>query len=127
MFWLIHGIFHLEVRVFDGGPISFDVHFFIFFLETETIKNSKGKAEALNEQFKSVFTKEELDNFPQIDDSGTPDIPNLNISTEGHDRLFLKPCWKSTSMLCLSRWFIICLNMTSSMILQGTDVNDTGR
>jgi hypothetical protein len=34
----------------------------------ETIENSKGKAEALNEQ---------------IDDSGTPDIPNLNISTEG--------------------------------------------
>jgi hypothetical protein len=34
----------------------------------------KGKAEALNEQFKSVFTKEDLDNFPQIDDSGTPDI-----------------------------------------------------
>jgi hypothetical protein len=27
--------------------------------------------------------KEDLDNFPQIDDSGTPDIPNLNISTEG--------------------------------------------
>jgi hypothetical protein len=54
----------------------------------------------LNEQFKSVFTKEDLDNFPQIDDSGTPDIPNLNI---------------------------ICLNMTWSMILQGTDVNDTGR
>jgi hypothetical protein len=50
----------------------------------ETIENSKGKAEALNEQFKSVFTKEDLDNFPQIDDSGTPDIPNLNISTEGH-------------------------------------------
>jgi hypothetical protein len=49
----------------------------------ETIENSKGKAEALNEQFKSVFTKEDLDNFPQIDDSGTPDIPNLNISTEG--------------------------------------------
>ena len=37
----------------------------------------------MNEQFKSVFTKEDLDNFPQIDDSGTPDIPNLNISTEG--------------------------------------------
>ena len=49
----------------------------------ETIENSKGKAEALNEQFKSVFTKEDLDNFPEIDDSGTPDIPNLNISTKG--------------------------------------------
>ena len=48
-------------------------------------------------------------------------------SCYSHDRLFLKPCWKSTSMLCLSRWFIICLNMTCSMILQGTDVNDTGR
>ena len=48
----------------------------------ETIENSKGKAEALNEQFKSVFTKEYLDNFPQIDDSGTPDIPNLNITTD---------------------------------------------
>ena len=49
----------------------------------ETIENSKGKAEAVNEHFKSVFTTEDLDNFPQIDDSGTPDIPNLNISTEG--------------------------------------------
>jgi hypothetical protein len=49
----------------------------------ETIEISKGKAEALNEQFKSVFTKEDLDNFPEIDDSGTPDIPNLNISTKG--------------------------------------------
>jgi hypothetical protein len=48
-------------------------------------------------------------------------------SCDSHDRLFLKPCWKSTSMLCLSRWFIICLNMTCSMYLQGTDVNDTGR
>ena len=37
----------------------------------------------MNEQFKSEFTKENLDNFPQIDDSGTPDIPNLNTSTEG--------------------------------------------
>jgi hypothetical protein len=24
-----------------------------------------------------------MNNFPQIDNSGTPDIPNLNISTEG--------------------------------------------
>ena len=47
------------------------------------LKTVKGKAEALNGQFKSVFTKEDLDNFPHIDDSGTPDIPNLNISTEG--------------------------------------------
>jgi hypothetical protein len=67
----------------------------------ETIENSKGKAEALNEQFKSVFTKEDLDNFQQIDDSGTPDI--LNIPTK------------------------LMTNMTCSMILQGTDVNDTGR
>ena len=37
----------------------------------------------MNEQFKSVFTKEDLDNLPQIDNSGTPDIPNLNITTEG--------------------------------------------
>ena len=43
-------------------------------------------------------------------------------SCDLHDRLFLK----RTRMLCLSRWFIICLNMTCSMILQGTDVNDTG-
>jgi hypothetical protein len=48
-------------------------------------------------------------------------------SCDSHDRLLLKPCWKSISMLCLSRWSIICLNMTCSMILQGTDVNDTGR
>jgi hypothetical protein len=27
-------------------------------------------------------------------------------SCDSNDRLFLKPCWKSTSMLCLSRWFI---------------------
>jgi hypothetical protein len=43
----------------------------------------------LNEQFKSVFTKEDLDNFPQIDDSGTPDIPNLNTSTEGLIKLVM--------------------------------------
>jgi hypothetical protein len=65
-----------------SGPLAL-LGFSTLKLNGETIENSKGKAEALNEQFKSVFTKEDLDNFPQIDDSGTPDIPNLNISTEG--------------------------------------------
>jgi hypothetical protein len=76
MFWFIHGIFHLDVRVFDGMYWSIAlkrcdlkvVQYPSMFIskarkrETvgvstlkvngETIENSKGKAEALNEQFK---------------------------------------------------------------------------
>jgi hypothetical protein len=40
-------------------------------------------------------------------------------SCDSHDRLFLKPCWKSTSMLCLSRWFIICTQREQQVTIEG--------
>ncbi|XP_063416350.1 uncharacterized protein LOC134697993 [Mytilus trossulus] len=47
------------------------------------LDNSKGKAEALNAQFQSVFTIEDFQSFPKITENETSKIPSLHISTEG--------------------------------------------
>ena len=51
------------------------------------ISSAKGKAEALNHQFCSVFTKENQINFPDLGSSKVPDIGNLIITTEGVEKL----------------------------------------
>ncbi|CAG2244297.1 unnamed protein product [Mytilus edulis] len=49
----------------------------------EILDNSKGKAEALNAQFQSVFTIEDFQRLPKITENETSKIPSLHISTEG--------------------------------------------
>ena len=43
-----------------------------------------------------------------------------------HERCCLKPCWWSTRMLCSSKWDIMWWKIICSIILQHTDVSDTG-
>ena len=45
------------------------------------------KANALNEQFSSVFTKEDLTSFPDVEDSGIPDLPDFAINPVGVGKL----------------------------------------
>ena len=47
---------------------------------------SKSKAETLNQQFQSVFTKED-DNIPYILPSNHPSIDNLTFSINGFQKL----------------------------------------
>ena len=52
------------------------------------IRNDKQKAEALSNQFKSVFTHEGNSKLPNLNDSPHGKIPKLTISLKGlHDQL----------------------------------------
>jgi hypothetical protein len=64
--------------------------------EGQLVADTKQKANILNEQFKSVFTTESIDNIPNKGVSPHPDIPPLTITTF---RLIIKTliwviCWK---------------------------------
>ena len=48
---------------------------------------SKEKANILNSQFSSVFTKEDLDNLPDLGDSPHPSMPDFDISVNGIEKL----------------------------------------
>ncbi len=59
-----------------------------------TLKSSNGmvsdniqKAQALNHQFESVFTQETTDNIPNLPHSIYPDMPDMNISVTGVEKL----------------------------------------
>jgi hypothetical protein len=52
-----------------------------------TISSAREKAEALNEQYCSVFTKEDLSNVPDIGDGSAPDLPSITITTPGVEKL----------------------------------------
>ena len=47
----------------------------------------KDKADALNRQFKSVFTNEDTSNLPDLDESRTPELQRINVTTEGVEKL----------------------------------------
>jgi hypothetical protein len=49
----------------------------------KTYADASEKAELLNEQFSSVFTKENTSNIPNLGTSKTPDAPNIIIGKEG--------------------------------------------
>ena len=53
------------------------------------IAGAKDKAEAPNQQFCSVFTKEKQEGFPDLGPSKVPDISALTITTEGIEKLLL--------------------------------------
>ena len=49
--------------------------------------SGKEKANALNEQYCSVFTSEDLTNIPNLDGEPLPTIGSLMIDTEGVEKL----------------------------------------
>jgi hypothetical protein len=51
------------------------------------MEDSKSKAEALNQQFVSVFTEENMTNQPDLKGNPSPDISRLEISEEGVKKL----------------------------------------
>ena len=55
--------------------------------EGQLVADTKQKASILNEQFKSVFTTESIDNIPNKGVSPHPDIPPLTITTPGIRKL----------------------------------------
>jgi hypothetical protein len=55
--------------------------------EGQLVADTKQKANILNEQFKSVFTTESIDNIPNKGVSAHPDIPPLIITTPGIRKL----------------------------------------
>jgi hypothetical protein len=52
-------------------------------IDGKVISDSLGKAEALNAQFASVFTQEDLSNIPDLGDNSINDIEDLVITEEG--------------------------------------------
>eukprot|EP00794_Sanderia_malayensis_P006479 gene6479-7218_t len=55
--------------------------------EGKDITNAKDKAEVLNQQYASVFTKENTNSLPSIGDSQFPTISNLEIESQGIAKL----------------------------------------
>ena len=53
---------------------------------TQTVSDSKEKAGILNNQFTSVFTKEDSTNIPSLGDSTHPRIPVLTVSANGVEK-----------------------------------------
>ena len=49
-------------------------------LSGEYIIDNKGKAEILNKQYDSIFTDENLEQTPQLENSSVPSIDQLNIT-----------------------------------------------
>ncbi|XP_072043026.1 uncharacterized protein [Amphiura filiformis] len=56
-------------------------------INDEIISDGKGKAEALNAQFASVFTEEDLSSIPTLGDSDFMEIPRLDIQEKGVHKL----------------------------------------
>jgi hypothetical protein len=51
------------------------------------VSDPKGKAEILNRQYSSVFTKEDYTNIPDLGDSPYPDMPPFTITSPGVEKL----------------------------------------
>ena len=54
------------------------------------MEDSKSKAEALNKQFQSVFTDEDMSTLPQMGTSKTQDISSIQIQEKGIAKLLSK-------------------------------------
>ena len=52
--------------------------------EGQLVADTKQKANILNEQFKSVFTTESIDNIPNKGASPHPDIPPQHLASENY-------------------------------------------
>ena len=61
--------------------------------ENQLVSSSKGKADILNNQFKSVFTKEDTAHIPSCGRSNIPTMPSISITEQGVNNLLhnLKP------------------------------------
>ena len=56
----------------------------------ETITDTKGKAEVLNKQYQSVFTKENNQSIPPVNNQNL-NMPDINFTTNGISKLLSKP------------------------------------
>ena len=56
-------------------------------VDDKILHNSKDKAEILNSQFYSVFTKEDLSNIPECTGHPYPIMPSISIFTTGIQKL----------------------------------------
>ena len=54
------------------------------------MEDNKSKAEALNKQFQSVFTDENMSTLPQMGTSKTQDISSIQIQEKGIAKLLCK-------------------------------------
>ena len=54
------------------------------------MEDNKSKAEALNKQFQSVFTGEDMSTLSQMGTSKTQDISNIQIQEKGIAQLLYK-------------------------------------
>ena len=54
------------------------------------ISDAKGKAEVLNRQYTSVFTDEDTSNIPDLGPSPHPPMSDINVTTEGVEKLLKK-------------------------------------
>jgi hypothetical protein len=54
------------------------------------MEDNKSKAEALNKQFQSVFTDEDMSTLPQMGTSKTQDISSIQIQEKGIAKLLSK-------------------------------------
>ena len=71
------------------------------------ISDDKQKAEALGNQFKSVFTHERNSKLPNLNDSPHGKIPKLTISLKGvHDQLSTINTSKSQGPDVIPTWFL---------------------
>jgi hypothetical protein len=81
------------------------------------MEDNKSKAEALNKQFRSVFTNEDMSTLPQMGTIKTQDISSIQIQEKGIAKLLSKlNINKASGPDTIS---IIC-----SIILLGTDVKE---
>ena len=73
----------------------------------QTYTDDKAKANVLNNHFSSVFTRENLTEYPHINGDHIPDIPSLNIEVEGVKNLLenLDP-HKSPGPDNIPSWFL---------------------
>ena len=55
----------------------------------KTIEDTKGKAEALNEQYQSVFNKENNQSIPPVNNQNL-NMPDINFTTNGISKLLSK-------------------------------------
>ena len=56
----------------------------------ETITDTKGKAEVLNKQYQSVFTKEDNQSIPPVNNQNL-NMPDINFTTNVISKLLSKP------------------------------------
>ena len=82
-------------------------HYYLL-IGDQTIHHAKDKANALNNHFKSVFTKENLLTMPTMDSNiEVPNMPDISISQSGiHKLLITLDTNKASGPDCISPYIL---------------------